>query len=224
MQKFMIAAMGFIISGCTVTYDVVGKFEDANEVFRGDIVHNLSAGTAQISATGQITGLKCEGGSYVTYMPPSMGCAGQRGKADLTCDDGRQIEADWHASSCTTGSGKGKDQYENSFTFAFGLNKEEAEHYVQTTLPKVRNKPQLSSRRVSQGTQQNLETNTPEIPSSKSSSTTFPETPVFVQFARPELQPDDIAVIIGNANYVCSFFVSGNLVAGMLGMVAGFFC
>jgi hypothetical protein len=190
--------MGFLVSGCTVTYDVVGKFDDANEVFRGDVVSNLSAGTSVISATGQITGLKCDGGSYVTYVPPmGLGCSGQRGKADLTCDDGRRIDADWQATSCTTGFGEGKDQYGNSFTFAFGLDKKEAEKYVIQTLPQVKDKPQLSSRRINQGMQPNTEGNTQE----NTPTTIFPETPVFVQFDAPKMQPDDIAIIIGNANY-----------------------
>ncbi|MDP6109939.1 MAG: hypothetical protein QGF71_07670 [Rhodospirillales bacterium] len=155
--------------------------------------------------------MTCKGKSYVTYLPPfSMGCAGQRGKADLTCDDGRVIDANWKAHSCTTGIGKGADQKEGSFTFMFGLNKEAAEKYVRETLPAVRNLPRLSNRRVDRNRQRNTqtaETNSPPSEPSNSnnrrgiSSQSFPERPVFAKFSHGKMRPDDIAIIVGNANY-----------------------
>ena len=56
----------------------------------------------------------------------AIGCAGQRGKAPLTCTDGRLLDLDWLATSCTTGEGIGRDQDGASFAFTFGLNEKDA--------------------------------------------------------------------------------------------------
>ena len=132
-----------LLSACTVRYEVAGKFADHNEVFRGNIIHDLAAGQAQIEATGQVTGLKCSGHSWVTYKPFGGGCAGQRGEARLDCDDGRLIRADWHADSCTTGFGEGRDENGARFVFAFGLTAEEAQAYVDRQMPRVAEKASL---------------------------------------------------------------------------------
>ena len=141
--SFVVLSSLFILA-CTVTYKVAGRFESHNEVFRGDIVHDLSTGTAFIRAKGEVTGIICEGSSYVTYIPPySIGCAGQRGKADLVCSDGRTVDTNWRATSCTSGHGRGTDKRGSVFLFAFGLTEKEAEDYVAKALPKAKKNPPL---------------------------------------------------------------------------------
>ncbi len=127
-----------LVAGCgTVTYKVVGQFNNRNEVFRGNVIHDLSSGTAELRVVGEVTGLVCEGDSYVTHVPGGFGCAGQRGSAELTCDDGRFIDARWRAKSCTSGRGRGLDNHGNTFRFAFGLDEKAAEKYVTAALPKA---------------------------------------------------------------------------------------
>ncbi len=132
MKRIIIVAIGFgifiFITGCSVKYKVVGAFDDYNEVFVGNVDHNLLAGTGHIKAVGQKTKISCTGDSYVTYIPPfSLGCAGQRGKAPMRCSDGRRLDVEWVATSCTTGHGEGKDQNGATFRFFFGLDEAEAQ-------------------------------------------------------------------------------------------------
>lgn len=141
--SFVVLSSLFILA-CTVTYKVAGKFSSHNEVFVGDIVHDLISGTANIRTKGEVTGITCEGDSYVTYIPPySIGCAGQRGKAEFVCSDGRTVDANWRATSCTSGHGRGTDKFGSVFVFAFGLTEKEAEDYVAKALPKAAKSPAL---------------------------------------------------------------------------------
>jgi S1-C subfamily serine protease len=122
-------------TACTATYPVVGSFNDYNEVFKGQVNADLMRGTSFIQVTGQNSGIKCTGGSRVLHVPASNYiagmflipyCEGQTGIADLACDDGRRIRANWTADSCTSGSGSGHDQHGAVFQFAFGMSDAEA--------------------------------------------------------------------------------------------------
>ena len=142
----------------------MGGFDDHNEVFVGHVKHNLLTGTAEITAKGKVTGMTCSGTSRVTDIPNpfALNCAGQRGVADLTCTDGRQVHIDWVAESCTRGKGSGKDQNGNTFTLSFGMNAKQAQTAFEKeskrvaakpTLPKVYNPDQTRSERgVATGT------------------------------------------------------------------------
>jgi len=146
--KSIVAAFGVAIllisSGCSVKYKMVGSFDDYNEVFIGDVDHNLLAGTGHIVAVGQQSKMTCAGDSYVTYIPPaSLGCAGQRGKAPMRCSDGRRLDVEWIATSCTTGHGEGKDQNGATFRFAFGLKQTEAEARLKELAAEVSPNPEL---------------------------------------------------------------------------------
>ena len=135
-KRFVILAAAALIAACTAKYPVVGSFDDFNEVFLGDVNANLMSGTSTISVKAKNTGVQCRGGSKVTYVPASNYiagaflvpyCNGQRGTASLRCDDGRRIDADWTADSCTSGYGEGSDQHGARFQFAFGMSQSEAQ-------------------------------------------------------------------------------------------------
>ncbi len=138
--------------------------------------------------------MKCQGDSFVTYYPPGGGCQGQRGKALFTCDGGRKIEADWLAQKCTLGTGTGKDEFGNTFTFAFGLSKGEADRYVANALPEAANKPKLTDNFEERAKQQTITADIVE-------KGIFPIEPVNLKYPVGNMKPDDIAIIIGNSNY-----------------------
>ncbi len=130
-----LALAAVALVACSVTYPVVGKFADHNEVFLGTVNHNMMKGEAFIEATGQVTGLKCRGFSRVVFIPTSNYiagaflipyCAGQKGIAGFRCDDGRVVDADWTAESCSKGYGSGSDLRGARFDFAFGMTEQEA--------------------------------------------------------------------------------------------------
>lgn len=133
-----------LLAGCSVKYKAIGSFDDYNEVFIGDVDHNLLTGSAYIVAETKNSKIKCEGQSYVTYIPPfSLGCAGQRGKAPLRCTDGRRLTIDWVAKSCTTGIGEGTDQNGATFRLAFGLDEEVAKAELAKLSTQVAKNPDL---------------------------------------------------------------------------------
>lgn len=139
--------VALFLVGCTAHYPVVGSFEDFNEVVYGSVDHNLANGTAFIQVEGKNSKMRCTGNSRVTYIPPISyvipTCAGQRGVADLSCNDGRKIQANWSAKSCTTGVGSGYDQKGNKFTFVFGMEEEKALEFVKVETAKSKEKPDL---------------------------------------------------------------------------------
>jgi hypothetical protein len=125
-----IIILGMFFTGC-VSYPIVGAFEANDEIFRGNVDHNLIAGAGDINVEAERSGIQCKGTSRVTYFPPfSFGCAGQRGDAPMRCDDGRFLNVTWTADSCTSGTGKGKDDQGGNFNFVFGLSEVEAMDFI----------------------------------------------------------------------------------------------
>ncbi|HZQ02016.1 MAG TPA: serine protease [Reyranella sp.] len=136
-----------LLAACTATYPVVGRFSDHNEVFLGTVNADLMSGQSFIEAKGKNTGLRCHGLSRVLYIPTASYllpvCAGQRGIAVLRCDDGRRLEADWEATSCTSGHGGGDDNRGARFEFAFGMSEQEAAAKLGIYQEEVSAKPDL---------------------------------------------------------------------------------
>ena len=143
MRAFLAATMLMLSLSACAQYKVVGAFEDHNEVFIGDVEANLLLGGGTIKARGEVTGMTCEGSAWLTYMPRHGSCDGQRGKATLTCSDGRVIDAVYRTETCTTGTGIGEDDRGNAFVFTFGLGDAEARRYVMRESKRAAMKPAL---------------------------------------------------------------------------------
>jgi S1-C subfamily serine protease len=144
-MRFAVVAPALLLSalaGCA-QYKVVGAFDDYNEIFVGDVDANLLLGGGTIRARGEVTGMTCEGTAHLTSIPWHGACHGQRGKALLTCSDGRRIESEYRSESCTTGSGVGEDDRGNTFVFAFGLDEAEARRFVRRESKRAEKKPAL---------------------------------------------------------------------------------
>lgn len=132
VMRIKAVVLAGLVAACSVDFDVVGRFDAYNDVFRGDVSQDLIVGVGHIVLTGENSGVVCRGDSEVTYIPPlSIGCAGQRGIAELICSDGRTASARWRADSCTSGDGWGVDSEGSSFSFAFGSGREIEERLAQ---------------------------------------------------------------------------------------------
>ncbi len=149
-KKIAVLGAVALAAACTVKYPVVGYFNDFNEVFLGDVNHDLNRGTAFIEVKAENSGIRCAGDSRVNYIPASNYvagallipyCEGQKGTAMLTCDDGRVIRANWTADSCTAGYGYGSDQNGARFEFAFGLPKDQALARFNASKEEAKKKP-----------------------------------------------------------------------------------
>lgn len=129
MIRITIVVLAGLLSACAVEYDVVGRFDSYNEVFRGRVEYVMFGGAgADVTLSGENSGVVCRGDTEVTHIPPlSVGCAGQRGIVRLICSDGRTASGRWRGSSCTSGDGWGVDSDGNSFSFVFGSTGEESE-------------------------------------------------------------------------------------------------
>ena len=143
---------GLFTSGCSATYPVVGSFDDYNEVFLGTVNANLMNGTSFIDVRAKNSGAQCKGGSRVLLIPASNYiagaflipyCGGQKGIAELSCDDGRQVLATWTADSCTSGYGTGTDRRGARFQFAFGMSETDALSRFQTQAVAAASRPAL---------------------------------------------------------------------------------
>lgn len=143
--KFLlIALIPLSFTSCELHYKAVGKFDDYNEVFVGDVVHDPLVGGASFNVEAVNSKIKCEGyGRRPDYMPFSLGCAGQRGRGDATCSDGRKVTMEWVATSCSTGYGKGVTADGVNFKFAFGMNEELANKELEKLQASSQDQPSL---------------------------------------------------------------------------------
>ncbi len=129
-------------AGC-VTYPAIGVFQGYNEVLYGHVNANLLVGGSDFVMEGKVTGLKCEGSSNVTHIPPFGQCKGQSGQIFAICTGGRSVTGEWFAQSCTTGYGRGVDSQGNLFAFTFGMPEEEAQAQLKAQLAASSNNPDL---------------------------------------------------------------------------------
>jgi len=119
-----------MLSSCVVRYPVVGKFENASEVFRGRITARSHPEKGSIEIKGEVTKVKCVGRSKISYAPP-----GKEGRVGLACQDGRRILVTYRVIAWGKGYGTGTDQDGNRFIFTFGMPDGEARKYFRESEP-----------------------------------------------------------------------------------------
>jgi len=132
--------------GCSVTSTVVATADDYDELMVGQLKSNLWSGGAKFSVNGNNSGLSCQGVALPPYAVAnnlSLSCAGQVGRGNAECSDGRTIEFKWRADSCMRTHGEGKDSIGNTFYFVTGMDEAEAGMYIQQELKKVEDKTPL---------------------------------------------------------------------------------
>lgn len=147
MKKLIyLFVMVMLVSGCaTLHFPVVGKFQNNNELFIGQVVIPLN-GTSYIETKCGVSGVTCKGNSYLTYVPKPFSYSGQKGVATLNCSDGRIISADFTTKTITSGWGSGLDQNGNKFTFTFGMSERKALKFIEEEQTKGQNKGSVVSK------------------------------------------------------------------------------
>ncbi len=145
---FVLALLLPGICACTLQYPIIGIADNYNEVLRGTVTSNLLNGQGRLEGMSVVSGVKCSGTAAVTQVPDTWRVAGQRGVGALTCEDGRQIQASYTVTGIPmtgipTGSGVGRDQYGNGYTFSFGMSDDEAEEKVREYVRAASARPAL---------------------------------------------------------------------------------
>jgi hypothetical protein len=118
--------------GC-VTYPAVGSFGGYDEFYKGTVTVNLFTLSSRINIEGASSKTRGTGNSWITFISPSVDCAGTKGGVVLKFSDGRIVNAEFTCLSCNTGWGSGNDQGGNTFTFTFGMPDAEAEQFLEKT-------------------------------------------------------------------------------------------
>lgn len=141
ITKFCLLFGFLAISGCVIESKALVKFDDYNEVFVGQVKHNIATGGAIFNTEAVNTKVTCNGvADKPDYLPFSLGCAGQSGSGEATCSDGRTAKFRWEATSCKSGFGKGFTQDGIKFQLAFGLTDELARDELNKILSESKEK------------------------------------------------------------------------------------
>ena len=178
IKRFVIILIFPVIAGCSQKLHIAGSFQDFNEVFSGDMVHNtLEGGGGSVNITGRNTKFSCNGFAKPPHIIPNVfSCAGQKGLAEATCTDGRILKLDWTASSCNDGYANGTDQDMNRVNLFFSTDKT----YINEKFSLFENETLSKPRLPPVGTSKNIQTENSNI-NSESSKRVFKESSPKVQ-------------------------------------------
>jgi len=146
MKKIFILILFFVLitTGCTA--NVVGKFDDYNEIFQGTIDLDLQGhGIIKVQTTPG--GITCSGTGWVTFIPLSSyligTCKGQKGLAKIECTDGRVINGEWTCEACTRINGTAITNRNENITFFITPKKASANKTTQKYISEIKEKPSL---------------------------------------------------------------------------------
>jgi len=177
------------MSACSVSAPVysIARFDGEDLIFEGVAVGYMDrTGTIEMRSKDGVT---CAGAFRYT---------GTRvGDGNLTCSNGEKANIQFNGLSTVSGYGYGSSSSGYPIAFTFGLDKGERERYLR-----------IDEKFASAPSQRKKQTAAPKIVSAsaadqsgQTSQSAFPSRPVDVSFRKSDERPNDIAVIIGNANY-----------------------
>lgn len=136
-----------LLTACTA--NVIGKFDDYNETFSGTIDLDLM-GHGIIKVKSTPSNITCKGKGWITFIPISSyligTCKGQRGEAELSCDDGRTITGDWVCEGCTRIRGEAKTNLNENITFYITPRKKRLEKLTEEYKNDTAEKPNLGGK------------------------------------------------------------------------------
>lgn len=140
----LIAAVPLFAAGCTA--NVVGKYDDYNEIFTGNIDLDM-AGGGYIEVISEPSKIKCKGYGQLTYVPLSSHftgmCKGQRGIAELTCSDGRNVSGEWVCKKFVEIEGSAITDANENITFYIEKSDKKAQAKKELYIQETKDKPPL---------------------------------------------------------------------------------
>ncbi|MBQ3642694.1 hypothetical protein II906_12335 [bacterium] len=146
-----------VLTGCTA--NVVGKFDEYNEIFTGTIDLDMQ-GHGIIKVKSEPNNITCKGKGWITFVPISSyftgRCKGQRGEAALNCDDGRTISADWVCEACTRIKGDGDTNLKENVSFYIVKSRKKFEKILDQYKENVKNNPNLNGGNSQNGIMEGL--------------------------------------------------------------------
>ncbi len=133
---------------------IVIWFESYREVLSGSITIDMPLRLGFVDVKSAVDQLRCVGSATVVKMTPDAefpeDCTGLEGILGLYCSDGRKMAASWHSGDdCGAGYGRGQDQHENPFHFAYGMTDETARVIVREALADAEGEPPLPTHQES---------------------------------------------------------------------------
>ena len=103
-----------LLGGCAFGYQARGTLSDAAGEARGEMRGKAypgnTAGGGRFSLEDRPTSLRCDGTLAPPDATPSPGsCAGESGRGEMRCSDGRVFVLRWQALTCRSLEGSGED-------------------------------------------------------------------------------------------------------------------
>jgi len=151
-MRFRIVVFTLLLCACTTPIPLIGKFENNNDTLTGqassDLFQNGTSITirtkdAKLSCSGSSRMLQTTVGNVVVRRYGVRTCTGDTGTAELTCNDGRHVTAEWQARDCNSGYGVGSDEKGATFFYAFGVTDFAARQYFASAARRVAPQPRL---------------------------------------------------------------------------------
>ncbi len=116
----LLALLALLAAGCAVPVYMGGHSDDYAEVIKGTSIVDVMAGAGTMELVTERSGIRCSG-SFMTYHRV-MGGVGSQSRATGTCSDGRKMDAEMVQTSMTGGTGTGRDEFGNTFTFLWDMD------------------------------------------------------------------------------------------------------
>ena len=133
-----------LVTGCKA--NVVGKYDDYNEIFTGVIDLDLQ-GSGYIEVTSEPSKIKCKGYGELTYVPflsqMTGMCKGQRGIVELRCSDGRNVSGEWVCKKFVEIEGNARTDNNELITFYIEKSKRKAQAKKEQYIKETTNNPPL---------------------------------------------------------------------------------
>ncbi len=132
MRKFSralaLATLAFALAGCK--YWIAGHNVDYSLIVSGEGIINMADDTSTYELIIDDSNVKCSGRTVGTLKKPEI--VGSRGKAEISCSDGRKGTGELLVTSMEGGTSSGTDDCGNSIQMVWGINEYNIRRSLET--------------------------------------------------------------------------------------------